>query len=198
MQYHSTQLARPAPTRARAAAPTAWVSMNCLRRSPSKRPRPNVPELDGAYVSPTIACGANTFSLGGKTTCTACQSFSTSSTSASACTCSAGYYSTDGLSTTLPCTGTAPRKRSRSRAHVCVNLDRLTSCTRPVANRLIAQCAPRTRTAPARARRRAPSARTDSTPPARATPRRRAAPVRSLTARAAAGLRGGRDTGQRD
>ena len=62
------------------------------------------------------ACTANTYSLNGASTCSACPTGSTSGAAASTCTCSAGY-STAGSGSSLVCSGS-----SQGRAAVCGDL----------------------------------------------------------------------------
>ena len=58
-------------------------------------------------VVSVTACPANTYSLSGATTCLSCLAGSSSTSGSSTCTCNAGFYSSDGLSTTQACTGTS-------------------------------------------------------------------------------------------
>ena len=57
-------------------------------------------------VDLVTACPANTYSLSGATTCLSCLAGSSSTSGSSTCTCNAGFYSSDGLSTTQACTCT--------------------------------------------------------------------------------------------
>ena len=58
------------------------------------------------FLPSSAACGANTYSFEKATTCKSCLTGSASSSGASICTCTAGYFSDTGFSTVTACTGT--------------------------------------------------------------------------------------------
>ena len=72
-------------------------------------PDPHIPSAPPAHPRSLFfpsACGANTYSLDGASSCSSCLAGSASTSGSSACTCNAGYFSANGLSTSQPCTST--------------------------------------------------------------------------------------------